>query len=59
MNDALKHTVGAATSIGGIVGAITLHDVNEAGTFACWIIGCAAGLCTIHSWWRSHQNSKK
>jgi hypothetical protein len=35
-------------------GAVTLESVNQWGSMACWVIGCVAGICTIHSWCKSH-----
>lgn len=58
MNDAGKHTAGFfATAVSGI-GAVTLQQVNEYGSCACWIIGCVAGLCTIHSCWKKRHKHK-
>jgi hypothetical protein len=59
MNDATKHTFGFTATLVSGAGAITLHDVNEWGSFACWVIGCVAGLCTIHSWWKKQHKHKK
>lgn len=59
MSDTIKHTTGTIAAIGSGVGAITLQRVNEWGAMACWIIGCVAGLCTIHSWWRKWNKQNK
>lgn len=58
MHDAIKHTVGTTIAGGGFFGAITLEKVNQYGATACWIIGCIAGLCTIHSWYEKRKKRK-
>ena len=59
MNDATKHTAGTLATILSGAGAVSLQRVNEYGSLACWMIGCAAGICTIHSWWVKHHKRRK
>lgn len=59
MNDTAKHSLGFIASIAANVSSISLHQVNEFGSFACWIIGCLAGLCTIHSWAVSRRKRRQ
>lgn len=55
MNDAIKHSTGTVMAIAGGTGGWTLARVNEYGSCLCWIVGIAAGLCTIHSWWKGRN----
>jgi hypothetical protein len=58
MSDHFKHTAGFLANIGSWFAGWKLTAVNEVGSLACWLIGCIAGICTIHSWWKSQQKDK-
>jgi hypothetical protein len=58
MNDTTKHSVGFLTTIASATGSLSLQGVNEWGSLICWLVGTAAGICTIHSWVKKQKRDK-
>jgi len=55
MNDALKHTVGTATTFAGLLASIHFADVQAVLSIATTLVGLLAGVLTCLSWFKINR----